>query len=207
MTSKRRRVESGSASNSSQISSSFLQSHNSYRNTPSNRPLPRPNHKARGPFPQSSASSTPSLPLLLPSHHQTPFRPVLRQSPIAASCQNKNEDRDPFAEDESEIVARENIDSINETVMAIDMRDRGTIGCAYYVAREAKLYLMEDVKMASVDLVDTLKIHASPTVILINSRSDEKLEERLISDARCIDRGEYKSKSSIYQHIMAANHA
>lgn len=74
------------------------------------------------------------------------------------------------------------------------MRNYGTLGCAYYVAREEKLYLMEDVKMADVDLVGSLKIHASPTVILINTRSDEKLEEFLTPDARRIDRAENESK-------------
>lgn len=92
---------------------------------------------------------------------------------------------------------RENQDAVNETVMAIDMRDRGTVGCAYYVAREETLYLMEDIKMAGLGIIDTLKVHAQPTIILINTKSDEKLEDHLAPDARRIDRGEEASK----QHI------
>lgn len=83
---------------------------------------------------------------------------------------------------------------MNETILAVDMRDKGTVGCAYYTAREEKLYLMEDIKMANLDIIDTLKIHAQPTLILISTRSEEKLEEHLSKDARGIDRGDEESK-------------
>lgn len=96
---------------------------------------------------------------------------------------------------------REDGDAVNETIMAIDLRDRGTVGCAYYVAREERLYLMEDIKMAGMEIIDTLKVHAQPTIILINTKSDEKLEEHLAPDARRIDRGEEASKNQLTPHI------
>ena len=74
--------------------------------------------------------------------------------------------------------------------MAIDMKQRGTIGCAYYVAREEKLCMMEDIQMGRLDIVDTLKVHVQPTVVLISSRAEESLEEHLKRDAKGIDRGE-----------------
>jgi DNA mismatch repair protein MSH5 len=83
---------------------------------------------------------------------------------------------------------------VNEVIMAIDMRDREIIGCAYYVAREEKLCLMEDIKMAGLDLVETLKLHAQPTAMLIGTRSDEKLEDHLSKEARGIDRGDEASR-------------
>jgi hypothetical protein len=46
-------------------------------------------------------------------------------------------------------------DSENEIVMAIDMREQQTIGCAYYAASEEKLYLMQDCKFADLTLFDT----------------------------------------------------
>lgn len=46
-------------------------------------------------------------------------------------------------------------DALNEIVMAIDIRGKGIVGCSYYVAREEKLYFMEDVKCGGVDVVDT----------------------------------------------------
>lgn len=88
----------------------------------------------------------------------------------------------PEAEDE--IREREDADALNEIVLAIDMRERGTLGCAYYVAREEKLFLMADIKLAGLDVVDTLKLHASPTVVLISTKSDEQLEEHLMKEAR-----------------------
>lgn len=83
---------------------------------------------------------------------------------------------------------------MNEVILAVDKRERGTIGCAYYIAREEKLCLMEDIKMAGLDIIDMLKIHAQPTLILISTRSDERLEEHLAKDARGIDRGDDASK-------------
>jgi DNA mismatch repair protein MSH5 len=83
---------------------------------------------------------------------------------------------------------------MNEIIMAVDLRDRGTIGCAYYVARNERLSLMEDIKMGGLDIIDTLKIHVQPTVILISNRSDERLEEYLNKEARGIDRGDEASK-------------
>jgi DNA mismatch repair protein MSH5 len=41
--------------------------------------------------------------------------------------------------------------------MALDMRDRSTVGCCYYVAREEKLYLMEDVQLGGLGVIDACK--------------------------------------------------
>ncbi len=91
-------------------------------------------------------------------------------------------------ETDTEIEGLEEADSLNETIMAIDMRGTGTIGCAYYIARQEKLCLMEDIKLAKLDIVDTLTLHVQPTVILISNRADQALEEHLRHDARTIDR-------------------
>lgn len=45
-------------------------------------------------------------------------------------------------------------DSLNEIVLAVDVRNRGTVGCAYYVAREQKLHFMEDMKLGGADIVE-----------------------------------------------------
>ena len=60
-------------------------------------------------------------------------------------------------EDDAAIEDREETDAISEVVMALDVRDRGTVGCCYYVAREEKLYFMEDIKFGGIELVDTRK--------------------------------------------------
>lgn len=49
----------------------------------------------------------------------------------------------------------DNEDALSEIIMAVDVKDRMTIGCCYYVAREEKLALMEDVKLGSLEMVQT----------------------------------------------------
>jgi DNA mismatch repair protein MSH5 len=46
-------------------------------------------------------------------------------------------------------------DSLNEVIMAVDFRGHNTVGCCYYVARDEKIYFMEDVKLGGFDVVDT----------------------------------------------------
>ena len=41
--------------------------------------------------------------------------------------------------------------------MAVNLTDRGAIGCAYYVAQTETLYFMEDVQMGDAEMVDACK--------------------------------------------------
>lgn len=91
-------------------------------------------------------------------------------------------------------------DALSEVVMAVDVRDRGTVGCCYYVARDEKLYFMEDMKLGGVDVVDacewmkcpissvltrvSVKLFIEPTVILVPGRADDAVMERLDPEAR-----------------------
>lgn len=36
-------------------------------------------------------------------------------------------------------------DDLHEVIMALDIRDNNKLGCAWYIAREEKMYLIEDV--------------------------------------------------------------
>jgi hypothetical protein len=38
--------------------------------------------------------------------------------------------------------------------MAVDCKDHGTIGCAYYVAKEERLFCMQDVPKGNKEIVD-----------------------------------------------------
>jgi DNA mismatch repair protein MSH5 len=144
-------------------------------------------------IPQSQSS--PSLP---PNPHQKrlSFRPassrVVSSRPSSPRAENVPFRAEDYEETDVEIQERENADSMNEVIMAIDMKG-GTIGCSYYIAREEKLCMMQDIKYGGLDIVDTLKLHAQPTRILISTRSEEKLEENLSKDARGIDRGDEAS--------------
>ncbi|KAI1304784.1 putative MSH5 protein [Xylaria venustula] len=136
-----------------------------------------------------------------------PASPVYESSPPLLACGGRpglslrSPSRTPFSADETseggqdrgddEVLERESDDAINEIIMAIDMRDRGprgsTIGCAYYIALEETLYLLEDVAMAGVDLVETLLLHAQPTTVLVSTRIPENLAELLARGSQDIN--------------------
>jgi hypothetical protein len=48
-------------------------------------------------------------------------------------------------------------ESENEIIMALDVRTQATIGCAYYVARQEKIYFMQDCKYGDNSIIDTRK--------------------------------------------------
>ncbi|KAL2067305.1 hypothetical protein VTL71DRAFT_1729 [Oculimacula yallundae] len=141
--------------------------------------------------PRSIATSSPAV-QSLPRHSRLSLGAFGSNFSAFSSQRDRDQDvvRAGVVESEAELQERENSDAINEVIMAIDFKDRGTLGCAYYTARAEKLCLMEDVKMAGLDIIDTLKLHVQPTVILISTRSDEKLEDHLSKDARGIERGD-----------------
>lgn len=46
-------------------------------------------------------------------------------------------------------------EALDNIIMAIDMKEHGTVGCAYYVAREERLFCMEDIIHGGTDIVET----------------------------------------------------
>jgi DNA mismatch repair protein MSH5 len=57
---------------------------------------------------------------------------------------------------QSPVVSEDDRDEMfDNVIMAIDMKERGTVGCAYYVAREERLFCMEDVVNGGKDVVET----------------------------------------------------
>jgi DNA mismatch repair protein MSH5 len=46
-------------------------------------------------------------------------------------------------------------ETLDNVIMAIDMKEHGTVGCAYYVTREERLFCMEDVVHGGTDTVET----------------------------------------------------
>ena len=63
-------------------------------------------------------------------------------------------------------------ESLDLVIMAIDIRDRETVGCAYYVARHQSLMCMEDVTAGGKEVLDMLKLDIQPTVLLVSPRID-----------------------------------
>ena len=64
------------------------------------------------------------------------------------------------------------VEMLSEVIMAVNLTDRGAIGCAYYVAQTETLYFMEDVQMGDVEMVDSCKFMA------ISGRPHAKLTKR-----------------------------
>ncbi|PWY81426.1 DNA mismatch repair protein Msh5 [Aspergillus eucalypticola CBS 122712] len=70
-------------------------------------------------------------------------------------------------------------DELEQVVVAVDMRDSGTVGCSYYSALEEKVYLLGDLRHSSKDIIDSLVLQTKPTVLLISPRVDpNNLQER-----------------------------
>jgi hypothetical protein len=75
-------------------------------------------------------------------------------------------------------------ETLNEVIMAVDMTPRGTVGCCYYVARAEKLFFMEDIQLGDVDVVDALRMFIDPTVILVSTKIDDTVIDRLDPDVK-----------------------
>jgi DNA mismatch repair protein MSH5 len=75
-------------------------------------------------------------------------------------------------------------DTLNEIIMAVDMTPRQTVGCCYYVARDEKLFFMEDIQFGDADVVDGLRIFINPTVILVSTKIDDTVIDRFDPEAR-----------------------
>lgn len=50
---------------------------------------------------------------------------------------------------------QEDDSDLDEVIMCVDMRERGTVGCSYYESSTGSLRLVEDVQCGGLDVVDT----------------------------------------------------
>lgn len=133
----------------------------------------------------SSASlrSTPSLPLYPQTRAgrlSLPPRSSAEPSTPLSSHRGGRYDHLP-SEDYPEDYEPQGLDEI---IMAIDMGDDGTIGCAYYVAIDEAMFLQEDTHMAGMEFVETLLLRVEPTTVLISLRSPDQLVEFLEAGAQ-----------------------
>lgn len=72
-----------------------------------------------------------------------------------------------------------------KVVMAVDMKDQGTIGCSYYSAQEEKLYVMEDIVYGGYGVIDicTWRLRTCLSCCLLNSLITSKTRNRTHSAA------------------------
>ncbi|EUC27440.1 hypothetical protein COCCADRAFT_9965 [Bipolaris zeicola 26-R-13] len=133
----------------------------------------------------------------------TSWRSSVRAAPTARSATSRPHvqiHRGPFLDDTSSLDAPseashhvdENDDMLNEIVMAVDLNTRGTVGCCYYIASEERLYFMEDIQYGHVDVVDSLRIYVNPTVILVSTKTDDRVIDCLDPDAKSGDNDQFR---------------
>lgn len=87
-------------------------------------------------------------------------------------------------------------DDLDQVVMAIDMKECGTVGCCYYVAQEEKLYILGDIRSSGTEAVETclctlvsimpsnlltlvwspVKLEVKPTVVLTSTRAEHLIK-------------------------------
>ena len=64
---------------------------------------------------------------------------------------------DPSVQDYGSQIDDDYNEELEHVVVAIDMKERGAAGCAYYVAREERLFCMEDVAINGKDVLEMRK--------------------------------------------------
>lgn len=118
------------------------------------------------PFVQSSSPGYRARPS--ESHHsalrtQLRLNPLSPQQILESSNNSDSSSRAPISEisetvdeleDDANVQDSEIDNSLDQVIMAVDMRDKGTVGCCYYVAKEEKLYMMDDIRYSGVEVID-----------------------------------------------------
>ncbi|KAI1079458.1 muts domain V-domain-containing protein [Whalleya microplaca] len=125
----------------------------------------------------------------LPQHPQRQrlsLRPPSQRASSVSSRRQPEDNDDVDDDDDDNVVSNEEADALNEVIMAIDMKDNGNLGCAYYIALDETLYLLEDVAMSGIDFVETLLLYAKPTTILVSARASDTLASYLARGAQGI---------------------
>lgn len=124
--------------------------------------------RSSSPSPQVQHSSPDIRPRPFHSHHSL-LRKRIKLNPLLIKAQFENSKHSTHSsgapisqisesadapEDDASNQELEVDDSLDQVIMAVDMRDKGTVGCCYYVAKEEKLYLMDDVKYCGIEVID-----------------------------------------------------
>src|SRR2546421_6767413 len=81
-------------------------------------------------------------------------QPALQRALSTSEVSRSRDDQQSLA-----ISEYDNDEVLDNVIMAIDMKERGTVGCAYYIAREERLFCMEDVIYGGKDVVETCNYH------------------------------------------------
>ncbi|KAI5865013.1 hypothetical protein GGS23DRAFT_557266 [Durotheca rogersii] len=149
------------------------------------RRQPRDSSRVSSGAAMSSHLSSPQLPPH-PRRQRLSLRLPSSRASLNSLSRRSGDDEDDSRENGTSLSSEE-ADATGEIIMAIDMKDNEGVGCAYYIAADEKLFLLEEVAALGIDLVETLLIHASPTTVLISARASETLAAYLADKAQGVD--------------------
>lgn len=62
---------------------------------------------------------------------------------------------------------------LSESILAIDIKDRSTLGCSVFCTTDGILKIGADISMAGEDVVEQFLSYAQPTTILVSRRVPE----------------------------------
>jgi DNA mismatch repair protein MSH5 len=105
-----------------------------------------PRHSFRASSAQRRFATDPINPIRLQPHSPGPFN-------ITASLEHVQSGRQHdvhSAIDEDENL----VDDSGEIVMAVDIKEKGTVGCCFYTAREDRVSILSDVQFGGKDFID-----------------------------------------------------
>lgn len=126
-------------------------------------------HSARVPTRSRTGTVTPA-----PQHGQFRSQSVLSQSVTRDTTEGDTSGIHEGGRDED-------LDALNEVVMAVEMRNNATVGCAYYVARDEVLYLMQDAQLGGKEMID-LRGYREP---LLSGMSNDSSQAPYRANGHC----------------------
>lgn len=85
-----------------------------------------------------------------------------------------------------------------DTIMAIDMRENSTLGCAIFSTNDSCLSVGQDFVLADSDLLEHLLVYAQPTVVIISTRPSERLKLIIDSNAKLASQGSSSKHSPVF---------
>ncbi|KAK2732696.1 MutS protein msh5 [Myotisia sp. PD_48] len=90
-----------------------------------------------------------------------------------------------------------------QVIMAVDIKDRGTVGCSYLIAQEEKLYILEDIVHSGVDTIEVwlVKFEIEPTVLLVSTRASQDPGKSLEGDQDSLMGLGTETQSEVLYHL------
>lgn len=80
------------------------------------------------------------------------------------------------------LILRMEMEDQEHILMALDIKERGAVGCAYY--KDETLFCMDDIKIGGLSMIETLKLEIQPTIVLVSPRIDQNNNRLAIPQAR-----------------------